>query len=332
MTEQIHAAVASWREGQVLDVIAEMGALAGRVLVATMFSSSIPERTLLEITADSNELIRGIMVDATTPALLRGLPTPGNRRYRRAVARLRQTMLALVAERRAEGAAGTRRGDVLSALLARTEDEEDRLTEAELVDQLVFLMVAGTESTAQTVAWALLELSRRPEVEAALHAEADEVLAGRPATFDDIARLELTGRIITEVLRFYSPSWIFTRQTSIETELGGHRIPAGTDVIYSPYLIDRTPLAHEQPRSFDPDRWRPDRAARMPREGYIPFGTGARKCIGDQYSMVEATLVLATIAARWRLAAVPGNRIRPSGRSIAVAPHGLKLRVTARER
>lgn len=332
MTEQIHAAVASWREGQVLDVIAEMGALAGRVLVATMFSSSIPERTLLEITADSNELIRGIMVDATTPALLRGLPTPGNRRYRRAVARLRQTMLALVAERRAEGAAGTRRGDVLSALLARTEDEEDRLTEAELVDQLVFLMVAGTESTAQTVAWALLELSRRPEVEAALHAEADEVLAGRPATFDDIARLELTGRIITEVLRFYSPSWIFTRQTSVETELGGHRIPAGTDVIYSPYLIDRTPLAHEQPRSFDPDRWRPDRAARMQREGYIPFGTGARKCIGDQYSMVEATLVLATIAARWRLAAVPGNRIRPSGRSIAVAPHGLKLRVTARER
>jgi cytochrome P450 len=333
MSERITAAVAGWRDGAELDVNAEMVAITSRVLLATMFSSSLSERTMQQITADSNELISGIMADAATPSPLRRLPTPRRRRYRNAVARLRETMLALVAERRAEGSAGAERADALSALLASVDDAgADRLSESELVDQLVFLMVAGTEATAQTVAWALHEVSKRPELEVALQAEADEVLGGRPAGYDDIPRLAVAGRILLEVLRFHSPSWIFTRRTNSDTELGGHRIPAGTDVVYSPYLINRAPLAHEEPRSFDPERWQPERATSAHREGYIPFGNGARKCVGDQYAMTEATLILATIASRWSLAAVPGNRIRPRLLSMSVGPDGLKLRATARER
>ncbi len=331
MTERITAAVAAWRDGQELDVNAELVAITSRVLLATMFSSSLSEQTMRRITADSNALISGIMVDATTPSLLRRLPTPGRRRYLKSVARLRETMLELVAERRAEGAASTEHADALSALLASADDDgADRLSESELVDQLVFLMVAGTEATAQTVAWALHELSKRPELETALHAEVDEVLGGRPATYDDIPRLTVAGRVLAEVLRFHSPSWVFTRRTNTDTELGGHPIPAGTDVVYSPYLVNRAPVAHAESHRFDPERWQPERAASAHKDGYIPFGTGARKCIGDQYAMTEATLILSTIASRWRLAAVPGNRIRPNLLSMSVGPGRLRLRVAAR--
>lgn len=331
MTEQITATVAAWQDGQELDVATGLMTIAGRVLTSTMFSSSVSEQTLEEIVADAVELTRGVLIDTALPAPLARL-VPGYRRYRRAVARLRATTLRLITERRAEGEAALEHGDLLSALLARAEDGSgDRFSDSEIVDQLALMMIAGTETTAQTVSWALYEMSRRPELEAELHAEVDEVLAGRPANHDDVARLEATNRLLAEVLRFHSPSWLFTRVTTTETELGGHVIPAGTDVLYSPYIVNRASHAHESPRSFDPDRWRSDRAAGMPREGYIPFGTGARKCIGDQFAMVETALILAAITAKWRLVAVPGNRLRVN-RNVVNTPAGLKLRVVARER
>jgi len=330
MTEEITAAMAKWRDGQEFDVVSELMAVTGRVLTATIFSSSVSEQTLREIVSDSYELTRGLLVDTALPAPL-GWLTPGYGRYRRGVARLRETTQKLITERRAEGDAALEHRDLLSALLAGGEDGGDAFSDSELVDQLSFMLVAGTETTAQTVSWVLYELSKRPEVQEQLQAEVDEVLGGRPATYDDVPRLELTNRLLSEVLRFYSPSWLFTRVTTADTELGGHRIPAGTDVLYSPYIIDRAPQAHPEARSFDPDRWQPKRAECMQREGYIPFGTGARKCIGDQFSLVESALILATIAAKWRLEPVPGNRLRTS-RKIVNTPYGLKLRAVARVR
>ena len=330
MTEEITEAMAKWRDGQELDVVTELMAVTGRVLTATIFSSSVSEQTLREIMADSLELTRGLLVDTALPAPF-GWLTPGYGRYRRAVARLRETTLRLIAERHAEGDAALEHGDLLSAFLAGDGEAGDGFSDSELVDQLSFMLVAGTETTAQTVSWVLYELSRRPELQAQLQAEVDEVLGGRPVTYDDVPRLKVAERLLSEVLRFYSPSWLFTRVTTVDTELGGHRIPAGTDVLYSPYIINREPRTHEAARSFDPDRWQPERAACMHREGYIPFGTGARKCIGDQFSLVESALILATIAAKWQLEPVPGNRIRTS-RKIVNTPYGLKLRVVARAR
>lgn len=332
MTEQITAIVAGWPAGRELDVVAEMMAITGRVLAASMFSGSLSERTLRELVEDSIAMTRGLVREMALPAPLMRLPTPGNRRYRRAVTRLRRAMLELVAERRAEGAAGIEHGDLVSALLAGTADGGgDRLCDEEIVDQLVLFVIAGVDTTAQTVSWALHELSRHPGIEASLQAEVDEVLAGRPATYDDLPRFEVAARILSEVLRLHSPSWMFTRQTTEDTELGGHRIPAGTDMLYSPYIIGHRARTYRDPERFDPDRWLPERAAGVGREEYIPFGAGARKCIGDQFAFVEETLILATVAARWRLETVPGNRIRTS-RTIVNTPHGLRLRAVARER
>ncbi|HWG25252.1 cytochrome P450 [Actinospica sp.] len=329
MTDEITGAMAKWRDGQELDVVPELMAVTGRVLTATIFSSSVSEETLREIMADSLELTRGLLVDTALPAPF-GWLTPGYGRYRKAVARLRETTQRLITERKAEGNA-LEHGDLLSALLAGDSEDGDAFSDSELVDQLSFMLVAGTETTAQTVSWVLYELSRRPEVQAQLQREVDEVLGGRPATYDDVPQLAVANRLLSEVLRLYSPSWLFTRVTTADTELGGHKIPAGTDVLYSPYIINREPKAHEQARSFDPDRWQPERAECMHKEGYIPFGTGARKCIGDQFSLVESALILATIAAKWNLEPVPGNQLRTS-RKIVNTPAGLKLRVAARAR
>jgi len=333
MSEQMVKVVAGWRDGDELDVVQELMTITGRVLTATIFSSSVSERTLREITADSLELTRGVAVDIALPGPLARL-TPGYGHYRRSVARLRETMLRLIHERRAEGEeAAAAHGDLLSALLAAKDEEGggDRFSDSELVDQLSFMMVAGTETTSQTVSWALHELSRRPELEARVHAEVDEVLGGRPAGYDDGPRLEVINRLVSEVLRFYSPTWLFTRRTTADTELGGHRIPAGTDVLYSPYIVNRAPASHEDARGFDPDRWAPERAACMHARGYIPFGTGARKCIGDQFALLESALLVASIAQRWSLTAVPGTRLKTS-RKVVNSPLGLRLRAVRRAR
>ena len=333
MSEQIAKAIGDWRDGGELDIVHEMMNVTGRVLTATIFSSSVSEETLREITADSLELTRGVAVDIALPGPIARL-TPGYGHYRRSVARLRETTLRLIRERRAEGdAAPAAHGDLLEALLAAKDEDGagDRFSDSELVDQLSFMMVAGTETTAQTVSWALYELSRRPELEAKLHAEVDEVLGGRPAGYDDASRLELVNRLVSEVLRFYSPTWLFTRRTAADAELGGYRVPAGTDVLYSPYIVNRAPASHETARVFDPDRWEPERASCMHARGYIPFGTGARKCIGDQFATLESVLMVATIAQRWSLAALPGTKLKTS-RKVVNSPLGLRLRAVRRER
>lgn len=326
MTAQIDAATSAWHEGQSIDVVAEMMKITTRVVTSAMFSAAVTGDALAQMIDDSIEMLSGLMRDTALPGPLRRL-APGNRRYEQAVARLRQAMLDIIVQRRAEG---TDHGDLLSALLeGSVEESGDQMSNDEIIDQLVLFVLAGVDSTAQTVSWSLYELSRHPEIEAALHDEVDRTLGSGPARHEHLAGLELTGRIITEILRLHVPSWMFTRYTTTDTELGGYRIPKGTDVVYSPYIIGLRPQTFADPDLFDPDRWLPDQASAVPREGYIPFGGGARKCIGNDFAVMEDTMMLATIASRWSLEAVPGNKIGTS-RGIVQRPQGLRLRAVAR--
>lgn len=326
MTEQIDAATAAWRPEQPIDVVAEMMKITTRVVTSAMFSASVSGDALAAMIDDSIEMLSGLMRDTALPGPLRRA-APGNRRYERAVARLRASMLEIVLERRADA---RDRGDLLSALLGGSiEESGERMTNDEVIDQLVLFVLAGVDSTAQTVSWSLYELSRHPEIEAALHTEVDAVLDGGVARHEHLGGLDLTGRIISEILRLHVPSWMFTRYTTTDTELGGYPIPAGTDVVYSPYIIGLRPETFAHADRFDPDRWLPAQAGAVPREGYIPFGGGARKCIGQDFAVLEDTLMLATIAARWKLHALPDTRIGVS-RGIVQRPQGLHLKVTAR--
>ena len=151
--------------------------------------------------------------------------------------------------------------------------------------------------------------------------------AGTPA-WDDLPRLELTRRIIAETLRLYPSGGLFSRTVTTNTRLGGHPLPAGTPVLVSPYLIHHRPDVYPDPSAFDPDRWPAANGGRT-RGTYLPFGAGARVCIGERFALTEAVLALAAIAGRWHLHPVPSSRVRVPG-IVVVRPSGLRMRVRPR--
>ncbi|MFI9201057.1 cytochrome P450 [Streptomyces sp. NPDC053048] len=334
MTGQIATVTRSWHDGRTVDVLAEMMTLTARTAVATMFADGLPPSALGTVMDDFATVMAGITRRALMPAGPDRLPTPGNRRFVRAHARLRRTVRRIIAERRAER---TDHGDLLSALLAARDaaggGAARGFSDAEIDDQILTFFIAGTETTASTLAWALHALGHHPRLARRLRAEADAVLGGAPATLEHLPRLDLTGRIVTESLRLYPPVWLLTRVATADTRLGGHTVPAGTTVAFSPYLLHRRPDLYADPGRFDPDRWsaagEAGPGAQRPRGAFVPFGGGARKCIGDAFGRTEATLALASIAAAWRLEPVPGERVRPA-LGVVMSPRGLRMRTVRR--
>jgi cytochrome P450 len=183
----------------------------------------------------------------------------------------------------------------------------------------------ASDTTASTVAWALSLLAAHPEVERRAQAEVDRVLGGGIPTPQNVADLELLGRVVPETVRLYPIAWLFSRTVTQDTELGGFDLTAGTDLVISPYLIHRRPDIYPEPDRFEPDRWRdspPNRTA------YLPFGAGARKCIGDRLALAEATLILAAIMSRWQLVPATTQPVRP--KKFPLAPRRLRMRVRER--
>jgi pentalenene oxygenase len=269
----------------------------------------------------------GIYRRLLTPTALERLPTPANRAYDRARAHLHHTVAQIIHN---AGLNPGDRGDLLSILLA-AGSAPGGLTHEETTDQVIAFFISGIASTASALAWALHLVTIHPEIAERLYAETDAVLAGRIATYDDLPRLDLARRFVTETMRLYPPGWIFTRRVSADTHLAGRLLPAGAVLAYSPYLLHRRPDLFDQPEQFDPDRWLPERATAIPQHAYVPFGAGPRKCIGEAFTLTQATLALASITARWRLQPVTGKAVRPALRA-TLTPHRLHLHVHARNR
>ncbi|MEU7580743.1 cytochrome P450 [Streptomyces sp. NPDC041068] len=330
MSTCIEDVTGSWHAGQILDVPTEMMTITSRITAATLFSGALPPGELGPVLDDVKTFFDGFYQRMFMVPPLDRLPTSGNRSHVRARTRLRAAFDQIIARRRAEG---VDHDDLLSALLAAHDAGGDGhgMTDAEISDTVVTFFLAGTETTAALLAWALDLLARHPGIERRLHAEVDAVLDGGRATHADLPRLELTHRIITETLRLRPPGWIFTRTVTADTRLGGHLLPAGSSVVYSPYLIHHRQDLYDDPEAFDPDRWDPKRP-QPPRHALLPFASGARKCIGDTFGMTEAVLALATITARWRLEHRPGHqRVRPA-LGLALRPRSLDMRAEPRGR
>lgn len=327
MSEQIDEGTAAWNDGQVLDVVSEMMSIAGSVLASTIFSGSLPVETRRTLAKSGEVLIRGAFRQMIFRPPWDRLPYPGRRRYRNTIADFREIISEIIANRRQSS---TDQGDLLSALLSATDDG-DRLSDSEVFDQVAIFVIAGQETTARTLAWALLMVSQRPELQRRLQEEVDGVLTGDLAVYEDLPNLPLTRMIVTETLRMWPSAWILTRKTTTEVELGGYTLPAGTDVAISPYVSGRRDDLFVDPDEFDPDRWAPERGTVVPRGFMVPFGWGSRKCIGDTFAVNEIALVLATIAARWQFDAVPGTEVRAL-RGILLTPGNLQLRLSARAR
>ncbi|MFD6388649.1 cytochrome P450 [Nocardia sp. NPDC060259] len=327
MTTQIASVVDGWHSGQVLDVCPEMFTITSRVFGAAMFSSTLPAGVLYEVIGDLTATFDGTFQRTLLPDVISRLPIPSTRRYNHANRRLRKTMNGIIADRRASGIDN---GDLLSALMAAHDRESDARSsiDDDVSDAVVTFFVAGTETTSSALAWVLCVLAQHPDIEAQLHAEVDAVLSGRQPEYSDLERLQVASRIVTETLRLYPPAWFFTRTVTAGVGLGPYDLPVGSTVALSPYLIHRRADLYDEPDRFDPDRWLPERAASPP-GSLLPFGGGARKCIGEAFGMTEVVLALVIIASRWRLQTIPGLRIRPP-LSVSLVPGGLHLRVLDR--
>ncbi|MGW1198855.1 cytochrome P450 [Streptomyces sp. NPDC002536] len=318
----------SWGDSEVIDAYPVLYALALRTVTRTLFAAHVDEGVVGEIRQSFETAFSGFFRQMFMPPAVRRLPLPSNLRHRRALRHLHDTVEGIVAAYRRDG---KDRGDLLSVLFASHRESGDSgLTDAEIHDQVVTVLAAGTETVAATLTWALQLLAGHPEQERKLQAEADAVLGGQPARWDDIAQLPFAARVVNETVRLHPPGWLFTRVTSTETELAGRQLPPDTTIVIAPTTVHRRTGAYDRPLDFDPDRWLDDRAAALPRGAFLGFGAGARKCIGDDYGMAECVLVLATIAGTRTVRSMPGADTRPAPLSAFHRPRRLRLRLDRR--
>ncbi|MEU1482129.1 cytochrome P450 [Streptomyces sp. NPDC005760] len=308
--DDTRTAISAWRPGRTQDIGEAMHALLMRVAARTLFSTGADERTIEEARYCLRIVSQGIYKRTISPlGVLEKLPTPGNRRYDHANRRLREIVESMISDRRRSTAD---HGDLLSTLLRAEHPETgQRLTDEEILDQVVTFLVAGSETTASTLAFVFHLLGAHPEAERLVHAEVDAAVGDRSPVFDDLPKLEYTRAVITEALRLYPPSWMSMRVAAVDTHLGGHPVPAGTLVLYSPQALHHNPELFPAPGEFVPERWLGDSAKEVPRGALLPFGAGSHKCIGDVLALTETALIVATIASRWRLRPVPGTSLRP---------------------
>ncbi len=272
--------------------------IIGRILFGADMTSAIP-RIMAASFVNEALLRRGLLPHA----LPMWAPTPGNRKLAAGVADIRLVVTDIVAARRARPIADPAQ-DMLGLLLSARDDENaaDRLSDQEVADQVLIFMLAGHETTATALACALFELARSEHWQQRLQQEVDEVLGDRPPTAADMARLTWTDRAVRETMRLYPSAHSIGRHVEREDVIGGYRIPAGADVVISPFVVHRSPRVWADPDVFDPTRFDVP-VGEFPgghRQAWIPFGAGPHTCVGMQLALLEAPLVLATILQAFR--------------------------------
>jgi cytochrome P450 len=329
---------AEWQPGVPLDIAAEMMRLALRITARTLFDTEVTDE--IQVISDQVNIIMGLynyLVGLPRAELLLDSPLPGMRRFRHAKARLDEVVNGMIEARRdwarrAEADESGRledRGDLLSMLLAARDEQAEgdglKLTPDELRDQVLTLFLAGYETVANMLAWTWMLLGQNPGAEARLYEELDVVLAGRLPVLEDLPRLEYAAMVLAESMRLYPPAWAMGREALEDVSIGPYRLRKGTMVFFSQYIVHRDPRWFAHPQRFWPERFTAAAKAARPRFAYFPFGGGGRQCIGESFAWMEATLALATIAQRWRLALVPGQSIEPQPKITLRPRNGIRM-------
>ncbi len=308
MTSYADRTRTSWCDGTVVDMHTEMMRLTLAIVAKTLFDADVDDEAAeigeaLTAAFDSFNL-------AILPftELLEKLPLPHVRRFNAARDRLDSTIYRMIEERRGQS---DDRGDLLSMLLLATDTEGDGrgMDDVQLRDEALTIFLAGHETTANTLTWTWYLLSQHPEIESRMHREIDAALGGRKPGFEDLAALPYTRMVVAESMRLYPPAWAIGRRAIEPFQARGYTIPARSVILMSQYVVQRDARFFPDPERFDPERWTPDAQASRPKFSYFPFGGGARVCIGEQFAWMEAILVVATLAQRWKMRLVPGHPV-----------------------
>ncbi len=313
--------------GETIDLVAEMMGLTQAIIVRTMFSTDLGATT--EIVNRTWPIInRRIGETFWSTKLETTLPLPANRRFWRALRELETVVYQIIADRRHSG---RDEPDLLSMFLsARDEETGSGMTDRQLRDEVMTMLLAGHETTSLALSWTYYLLSQHADVEQAVADEVDRVIGeGRPA-FAHLEQLTRTRRVFDESLRLYPPAWGFSRRALADDEIGGYHLPKGWLVFVIPFVIHRRPKLWPDPERFDPDRFAPEQESARPRFAYIPFGAGPRGCIGNQFAMVEAQLIVAAIAQRYRILLVPNQDVRPEALITLRPTPGIRARLERR--
>lgn len=273
------------------DVHEDMMALTLDIVVRTLFG------TTLEDAHRVGPLVEELMwsfsqrVHTWRRLLPEWVPTAAKRRLEYARVELTEIVDRIVAERRTSGVLGA---DLLSRLLAARDEDGHGMEDAQIRDEAITLFLAGHETTALTLSYALMLLARSPQAQARLHAELDGVLGGRTPIAADTRQLPFADAIIKESMRLYPPAWIIGREATQDIEVGGFLVPAGTQILTPPWVVHRDPRWFADPLAFKPERWLDPETANLHRFAFFPFGGGQRVCIGNHFARMEAILVLAS--------------------------------------
>jgi cytochrome P450 len=325
MVERAAAMRDAWREGVDIDVSTEMMRLSLEVVARTLFAQEVTEN-ILSISHEVNAIMKlyNFLVALPRAEDYLHLPIPGLMRFRRARRRLDEVVYRMIAEHRASG---VDRGDLLSMLIRSRDDEQDStgLTQEQLRDEVLTIFLAGYETVANALSWTWMLLAQNLDAEAKLHEELNRVLGGRLPTLDDLPQLRYTEMVLAEAMRLYPPAWAMGRQAVRDVALGPYLLPAGTYFFFSQYIIQRSADHYPDPLRFDPERFTPERKAGRSKFVYFPFGAGSRQCIGEAFAWIEATLVLATIAQRWRLRLIPGQRLEVQPKITLRPKYGIRM-------
>ncbi len=306
-----------WKPGREIDIAAEMMRLTLQVVARTLFNTDVTE----DVQAINDEVnvimdLYNFLVALPRAEAMLHLPIPGLMRFRKARKRLDAVVHRMIEQSKTAngadgGGQGDDRGDLLSMLITSRDEEGDhsRMSDEQLRDEVLTIFLAGYETVANALTWTWWLLGQNPEAEMRMHAEIDAVLKGRAPTLEDLPRLQYTEMVLAESMRLYPPAWAMGRQATRDIEIGPYKLPAGTYLFFSQYIMQRSAEQFPDPLRFDPERFTPEAKAGRPKFAYFPFGGGNRQCIGEAFAWMEGVLLLATIAQRWRLRLVPGQEI-----------------------
>jgi cytochrome P450 len=309
MTGYTQRMLASWSDGQTLDIHEAMMHLTLGIVAKTLFDADV-SREAEEVDVALSILMGKFLRQAGLALLLPAwVPLPTSHILQHAVGRLDKVIYGIIEQRRASGQMS---GDLLSVFLQLQDDEGVGMTDRQLHDEIMTLFLAGHETTANVLSWTWFLLGQYPEVEEKLVEELGRVLGGRVPTPADLPQLVYTDSLLHESMRLYPPVWVIGRRALAPFRLGEYELPADTNVLISQLIMHKDARYFPEPERFDPDRWNANdpRAASLPRFAYFPFGGGPRVCIGAGFGMMEAALLLATIAQQFRIQIAPGQKVK----------------------